>query len=196
MWISLDWDVRWERRILNTCFYICIFFFTCFGDSLLASRSLSLFCTQVLSISCKNSFSSHESWLCFQVGRGWAVPVSMCMCWGWRRPGTHLPGKAPEQQRNTYLGNQTSHYCPECAPCLQTPCTPMFSLAFLPQLNLPPRLVEIWSRCSGWSLWGTQLKQPHSPSSMRNVCAMSQQTAQFSLLSAKENLIDLTRSWS
>lgn len=26
-WISLDRDVRWERRILNTCFYICIFIF-------------------------------------------------------------------------------------------------------------------------------------------------------------------------
>lgn len=25
MWISLDRDVRWERRILNTCFYIFIF---------------------------------------------------------------------------------------------------------------------------------------------------------------------------
>ena len=34
MWISLDWDVRWGRNILNTCFYICIFFFTHFGDSM------------------------------------------------------------------------------------------------------------------------------------------------------------------
>lgn len=33
MWISLDRDVRWERHILNTCFYICIFF-THFGDSM------------------------------------------------------------------------------------------------------------------------------------------------------------------
>lgn len=27
MWISLDRDVRWERHIRNTCFYICVFFF-------------------------------------------------------------------------------------------------------------------------------------------------------------------------
>lgn len=26
MWISLERDVRWERHILNTCFYICMFF--------------------------------------------------------------------------------------------------------------------------------------------------------------------------
>lgn len=49
-WISLDRDVRWERRILNTCFYICIFFLV-LETACLAPHSPSSFCTQVPSIS-------------------------------------------------------------------------------------------------------------------------------------------------
>lgn len=53
-WISLDRDVRWERHILNTCCYICIFF-TPFGGSM-PCFALSLLCTQARSISCESKF--------------------------------------------------------------------------------------------------------------------------------------------
>lgn len=45
MWISLERDVRWGRHILNTCFYISMFFKLTLEMAWLAPRSLSLLCT-------------------------------------------------------------------------------------------------------------------------------------------------------
>lgn len=65
MWINLERDVRWERHILNTCFYICMFF-NSFWRQCALLLTLSLFSSKVLSISYKKNSSSLGSHLSSQ----------------------------------------------------------------------------------------------------------------------------------
>lgn len=188
-WISLDGDVRWERHILNTCFHICIFSFW---------RHFALL-HALCTYSALVSFPSHAKT---------ASPLmkSLVVLSG-ERPGGERCSRARVRASTVCLRKHwgtgaaekhlswahTSHSCTESAPCLLPSLTPRFAGALVPQLMLPPKSVGIWSRYSGWVLWGVQLRWPLSPSPRQNVPAVSRQTALSSLLSAKGNLIDLSR---